>query len=407
MPTVHDLREQKSQVVTDMRRLLTTAETEKRSLNPDEQTAFDQFKAKVVGLEQDEQRALTVEDFERSSLGQPVDKSRNELESRISLVEAIAGQVEGRSLTGALAEFNQEQKRLGVQAKGVLVPKSLFEKRAPQTTTTAAGIVPDDFKASEFVGLLRNSLAVKSLGARVLPNLRGSPVIPRQATTATAQWISEGEGLNDTGITFDNIRMDPHHIGCITELSRELLQTSNPSIEQLVRDDFIQVVSLAVDKAMLHGDGVKQPKGILATAGIETGTMAAPTWEALLVLLQKLAMNNVSPNAWITHPEVATKLAAVLKSPTAGSEFLLANGRMAGLPVTVTKQLDKKAAKGRILLGDFSELLIGTWGSVDVLTNQFAEGPYSRGAVQVRILTTMDCVARRANAFCLVDDVTL
>jgi hypothetical protein len=44
---------------------------------------------------------------------------------------------------------------------------------------------------------------------------------------------------------------------------------------------------------------------------------------------------------------------------------------------------------------------------VDVVTNPFAEGPFSRGAVQVRILTTCDMVPRREDAFTVIDDVTL
>jgi hypothetical protein len=78
--------------------------------------------------------------------------------------------------------------------------------------------------------------------------------------------------------------------------------------------------------------------------------------------------------------------------------------------VAVTNQLAEKAgapATGRIIVGDFSEMVVGTWGAVDILTNQFAEGPYSRGAIQVRILTTCDMVPRRENAFAVIDDLAL
>lgn len=406
---LHQIRETRAAKVAEMRNLLNTAETDKRSLNAAEQSSFDKIKVEVQSLEASEQRAAFVEDAERRSLGQPIDKSRNDLESRINLVDAINAQLEGRSLTGALAEFNQEQKRQGIQARGVLVPQSLFnETRAAQTTTTAAGIVPEDFKADQFVGLLRNSMVVRSLGARVLPNLRGDTVIPRQATTSTAQWLAEGDALTDSGMTFDNLTLKPKHVGAITELSRALLQQSNPSIESLVRDDFINVVSLAVDKALIHGDGVKQPEGLL-TAATGTGTLATLNWATVLTVLQGLALKNINPNAWLTHPKVATILRKTLRE--AGLEgYLMENGKLADIPVAVTNQLAEKAgspAKGRIICGDFSEMFIGTWGSVDVLTNQFAEGPYSRGAVQVRILTTMDMVPRREDAFVIVDDITL
>lgn len=402
------IRESRTAKVADMRRLLTTAEAEKRSLNPSEQSAFDALKGEITGLEQQEARAAFLEDAERRSLGHVADKHATALEKQISIVDAINAQVESRSISGALAEYNQEQKRNGIQARGVLVPQSLFEQRAAQTTTTAAGIVPDDFRADQFVGLLRNAMVVKSLGARVLPSLRGDTVIPRQATTATAQWIAEGTALTDSGITFDNITLKPRHVGAITELSRQLLQQSNPSIEQLVRDDFVQVVGLAIDKALIHGNGTTEPEGLL-TAATGTGTLATLTWATVLKVLEDLALVNVNPNAWLTHPKVATKLRAALKT-AALPGYLLENGQMAGLPVAVTNQLAEKAgapAKGRIIVGDFSEMIVGTWGSVDILANQFAEGPYSRGAVQVRILTTMDMIPRRENAFAVIDDIGL
>lgn len=391
-----------------MRRLLATAESEKRSLNAGEQTAFDSLKTEITGLEASEGRATFLADAERRSLGHVGDKQAADLEKQISIVDAINAQVENRSLTGALAEYNAEQKRSGTQAKGVLIPQSLFEQRAAQTTTTAAGIVPSDFRPDQFVGLLRNAMLVKSLGARVLPGLRGDTVLPRQASTATAQWIAEGSALTDSGITFNNVTLKPKHVGAITELSRQLLQQSNPGIEQLVRDDFVQVVGLAIDKAMIHGNGTTEPKGLL-TAVTGTGTLATLNWTTILKVLEDLALLNINPNAWLTHPAIVTKLRAALK--TAGLPgYLLENGQMAGLPVASTNQLDAKAgtpAKGRIIVGDFSEMVIGTWGSVDILANQFAEGPYSRGAVQVRILTTLDMTPRRENAFAIIEDLAL
>ncbi|ART54826.1 phage major capsid protein [Acidovorax carolinensis] len=405
---LHEVRQKKAAKVAEARTLLNTAEGEKRSLNAAEQAAFDVLKTTITDLEGQEQRAQFVEDAERRTAGEPVDKSRTDLEGRISIVEAIAAHAENRSLTGALAEYNQEQKRQGVQAKGVLVPHTLFEQRAAQTTTTAAGIVPEDFRADQFVGLLRNSMVVRSLGARVLPNLRGDVTIPRMATTSTAQWLAEGDALTDSGLTFNSIGLKPKHVGAITELSRQLLQQSNPSIEALVRQDFVDVVSLAIDKALIHGDGVKEPEGLL-TAATGTGTLATLSWATVLTVLQGLALKNITPNAWLTHPKVATILRKTLREAGLPG-YLLDNGQLAGVPVSVTNQLAEKAgapATGRMVLGDFSEMIVGTWGSVDVLTNQWAEGPYSRGAIQVRILTTCDMVPRREDAFTVIDDIAL
>ena len=403
MPKLHELREARAARVSEARSLLASMP----NLTPEAQTKFDAIKAEIVNLEGQEARAQFVEDAERRSLG-TVDKPRAELEGRISVMDAIAAHAENRSLTGALAEFNAEQKRQGVQSQGVLIPASLFEKRAAQTTITAAGIVPEDFRADQFVGLLRNAQVVRSLGATVLPNLRGDVVIPRQATTSTAQWLAEGDALTDSGLTFNSITLKPRHVGAITELSRNLLQQSNPAIEALVRQDFVEVIGIAVDKAFLHGDGVKEPEGLL-TAATGTGTLGAPTWAKVLAILEALALKNITPSHWLASTETATVLRKTLREAGLPG-YLLDNGQLGGIPVAVTNQLVKKAgtpATGRMIVGDFSEMIVGTWGSVDLLTNQYAAGPYSRGAIQVRILTTCDMVPRREDAFTVIDDVTL
>lgn len=128
---LHEIRQKKAAKVAEARTLLNTAEAEKRSLSAAEQAAFDALKSDITALEGDEARAQFVEDAERRTAGEPVDKSRAALEARVSVIDAITAQIENRALTGALAEFNAEQRRHGVQARGVLVPQSLFNESHP------------------------------------------------------------------------------------------------------------------------------------------------------------------------------------------------------------------------------------------------------------------------------------
>ncbi|MBH1979402.1 MAG: phage major capsid protein [Comamonadaceae bacterium] len=402
------IREARAAKVAEARTLL-SADT----LTPEQKTAFDKLKAEITGLESDEARATFLADAERRTVGEPVDNSRRSMESRVNLLDAIAAQVENRSVTGALAEFQAEAKRMGIEAKkgGILVPSSIFEKRATQTTTTAAPIVPDDYRADQFIGLLRNSLLVKSLGARVLPGLRGDTVLPKQTGASQAYWLAEGDALTESGTTYGTAKLEPKHVGALTSLSRQLIQQANPAIEQLTRDDFSVVVSLAVDKALLHGTAIaKQPVGILNVAGIQTANLATMTWAAIVAMLEKLGLENITPNAFITHAKAATKLQTTLKSASAGADFLMQGGRMADLPVHSTNQLDAKAgspATGRLIAGDFTQLVIGEWGATEVLANPYAAGYYEKGDVQLRILHTMDAVVRHPKAFVVAEDIAL
>lgn len=394
-----------------MRNMLNTAQSEKRSLTQPEQSAFDSLKASITDLEGQEARAQFVEDAERRSMGVAVDNNRRNMESQINVLEAIRCQVENRSASGALSEFQQEAKRMGVEAKqgGILVPTSIFEKRATQTTTTNAAVAPDDFRPDQFIGLLRNSMIVKSLGARVLPGLRGDTVLPKQTASAAAYWIAEGAALTESSATYGSVRLEPKHVGALSALSRQLIQQANPAVEQLTRDDFAQVVGLAVDKALFHGTAVaNQPVGILATSGIQTAALGTLTWAAIVAMLEKLGLENVTPNAIVTHAKAATKLQTTLKNAANGAEYLLQNGRVAELPAYVTNQIDAvSGVLGRVIAGDFSQIVIGEWGATEILANPYAAGYYEKGDVQIRILHTMDAVVRNPKAFVVAADLSL
>ena len=409
MQTLHAIREQRSQKVNEARSLLASMPT----LTPEAQTKFDAIKAEIVNLEGQEARAQFVEDAERRSLGAPVHKSEAALEGRVNVLDAIAAQIENRSVTGALAEFQAEAKRQGLTARngGILVPTSIFEKRATMTTTGAAAVVPDDYRADQFIGLLRNSLIVRSLGARVLTGLKGDTVIPKATGAATAYWLNEGDALTESNTTYSSIKLEPKTVGALTAFSRNLALQSNPSIESLLRDDISAVVGLAVDKALLHGTAAaKQPVGILNVVGIQTANLATLSWAAIVTMLEKLGLENVTPNAVLTHAKASTKLQTTLKNAANGAEYLLQGGRLAELPAYITNQLDAKAgspATGRVIAGDFSQIVIGEFGVTEILANPYAAGYYEKGDVQLRIMHTMDAVVRHPKAFVVADDLAI
>lgn len=415
MPSITAIREKRAAKVAEARKLVDTASTENRQLTADESKQFDALKAEITSLEDAEQRQQFLDAAERRAPGVVVNgtDSAANLEARVNVLDAIAAQVDQKAVTGALAEYQQEAKRQGIEprAGGLLVPSSIFEKRATQTTTTSAAIVPDDYRADQFIGLLRNSIIVRQLGARVLTGLRGDTVLPKQTGASTAYWIAEGDSLTESNTTYSSVRLEPKHVGALTALSRQLVQQANPAIEQLVRDDFAAVVSLAVDKALLHGTAVaKQPVGILNVSGIQTGNLATLDWEALLAFLEKLGTANVSPNAILMGAKVATAMQGTLKDAVAGSDYLMQGGRVADLPAYATNQLEAKAgtpATGRLIAGDFTQLVIGEWGTTEILANPYATGYYEKGDVQLRILHTMDAVVRHPTAFLVADDIAI
>lgn len=408
---VADLREARALKVTEMRAMLAKAEQEKRSLSADETARFDALKGEVTSLEADEQRAAFMQDVERRQSGDPVgDKPAAQLEQRVSLLRVLQAAMEGRSLTGAEAEFAAEaERRTGRKAQGVFVPASLFEKRATLTTTTPE-LIGTDHRADQFIAPFRDALLARRLGVRVLSGLRGNVSIPKYGTGLSVGWVAENTAVPESNLDMDSVTLSPKHAGGVTELSRQLIQQASPDVEQLVRDDFAFMLAKAIDSALIKGGGTNEPKGVMSTAGIQTANLATLTWANVSAMIGKLeAVNaNVASSAWLVAPAAAGALRTTLKSASAGANYLLEGGRLGELPVYVTNQVPNTGGatpKNVAILGDWSQVMLGIYSEVDILLNPFSDAAYRKGNVLIRAMSTVDIAVRHPEAFVVASDL--
>lgn len=392
------IREAKASKTAEARALLAKAESENRSLTAEESAGFDKLKAEISDLEAQESRAQFLDDAERRQSGTVVTGGDNfgDLERRVSLLSVLQAGMEGRALNGAEAEVHAELERRHGKGKhgGILVPLSAFERRA-NTTTSADDLVGTDHRADQFIGPLRNSLLVKALGVRTLSGLVGNVSIPKHGTGLTAGWVEEGEALSESSMTFASVTLSPKHVGGITEMSRQLILQSAPAIEGLVRDDLSFAIAAAVDAAIIAGSGEDgEPEGIIGRTDVQTEVMPA-SWADVLDIEQMLAAVNVTPSGWYTTPAVQTALRKILKASTAGSDFIATARTIGELPSATSNAAPADTA----ILGDWSQILLGQWGAVELLVNPYAEAPYRRGGVLVRAFSTVDVAIRHEKAF--------
>lgn len=393
------LREQRSTKVASMKALVDKAAAESRDLSAEEIKQFDDLKVEERTLAAQVERAEYLGDLERRSAGEPVSGNPSadfdRLAGSVSVVKVLKAQMEGRSLDGAEGEYAKEaEKRSGRKAEGAFVPFKSLEKRA-NTTVTAPELIGTDHRAQDYIGPLRESLVARALGVRVLSGLVGNVSIPKFGSGLETGWITEGQPVPEGQMSFDGVTLTPKHVGGKTEMSRQLLQQSSPGIEQLVREDLSFLIAKQIDRAIINGFGAAgEPRGILNTLGIQTADMP-DTWLEVLAMLQKLDDVEIANGRWLTTSTIRTLLAGTEKVVGSGSGFLYQGGTLADLPLTTSKNVPEK----KLILGDFSQVLLGVWSEVDILVNPFAEPAYSRGGVQVRAMATVDTAVRHPQGF--------
>lgn len=408
---LHELKERRSRKVAEMQAMLAKAEAENRDLSDGEKADFDSLKNEVRSLDQSIERAETVAELERRAEADPVtEQPFQQLEQRVSVLRVLQHLIDpaARPLEGAEREYSAEMaRRSGRQPDGVYIPFGVLETRAPMVTTTAPEIVPTVHRADLYVDAFRRALISQRLGVRILTGLSGNLSIPKRGSGTSAGWVAENVALPETGMDFDSMTMTPRHVGAWTELSRQLLMQSSPDVETLIREDLARAVAEKVDEALINGGAVAtEPTGILRVSGTLQGSMAGPTWAQVLAVIGLLEDNNVPGEwRWLFSPKAARVLRGTVKN-AANLEYLMQDGRVGELPAMSTSFVpDASATLGTAVVGDWSQVMLGVWGALDLSTNPWAEGPYKKGNVLVRALSSLDIGIRDPRGFVIVDDI--
>lgn len=410
MRKLHELREQRAAKVAEMQGLVAQAEQANRDLTEQESQRFDELKGEVRGLDQQIQRAETIAELERRAEADPITENGfAHLEQRVSVLNVIRSQMEQRALTGPEAEYHAEiQRRTGRPAQGVYIPLRALETRV-NTTTTAPEIVPVEHRPDLYIGPFRERLVARRLGARVLTSLRGDLAIPKHGTGLSVGWVNENEPVPESNMDFESVGLTPHHVGGLTELSRQLIMQSSPDVEQLVRDDLAAVIAQAIDVAMINGGAdPREPTGILRTSGVLQASLATPSWAEVLAMVGMLEDREIpGPLNWVINAQAARVLRSTLKTVN-GESYLLEGGQMAEIPAVSTGKVpNPDVANGTAILGDFSQVMLGVWSELDLLVNPYAETAYRKGNVLVRGMATVDTAVRAPEAFVVADDIPL
>lgn len=369
------------------------------------------------------QRGLTVEQVAREILAQkrssplktnePIMELNEKDQKSYSYARAI--QVALGDATGGLeAEIHTELSRnvpKGYEARGgVFVPMSVSGKRTMDSKTAGAGKESVFTEGGELIDLLYNQSVVLGMGARMYAGLQGNVSFPKITGGSTAHWVTENPGVDveESQLSTGAVSLSPKTLQATTAFSRQLLSQSVIGIEAAVRADITTQHALAIDRAALHGDGVTAPRGIYNTAGVNVVDMAdGISYGKLVDMVAKVLASNalMGTQGFATTPLMAGKLAQTLVAQAAGAGFLwngrLDDGTVAGYMAQASNQLRSDMGTNGdehgLVFGNFSDLLIGTWGALELVVDPYALK--KQGLIEVTSYQLADVAVRHAESF--------
>lgn len=338
--------------------------------------------------------------------------SQNEVK-RFSLtraIRALANPSDRKAQEDAAFEFEASRaaaEAYGVTAQGLMIPSDVLRQWAKRDLNTSddSSLVPEDFRAGDFIDVLRNQSSVMQAGARMLQGLSGNVAIPKKATSASAAWIAtEGGNSAESEATFAQVTMTPKTVGAFTEVTRQMMMQASPDIEALIRDDLTQSIALAIDLGALAGSGSSgQPTGIKNTSGINAPTAFAaanPTFAEVVAMETAVAEDNalIGNLAYILPASMYGALKTTEKATNTAQFVVEPGGTINGYRAIVSNQV----TAGDLYFGNFADLLVGMYGGLDILVDPYTSS--ASGTVRVRALQSVDVAVRHAVSFAVNND---
>jgi len=326
--------------------------------------------------------------------------------SVVRAIRALANPTDRAAQEAARFELEASEaaaRAYGTTAQGVMVPADVLGNWGKRDLNTSDDneIVATNLMAGDFIDVLRNSSSVMQAGARMMPGLVGNVSIPKKTAASTGGWIStEGGAASESEFTLGSVTMSPKTVGAFSDMTRQLILQSTPSVEALVRDDLTQALALAIDAGALKGTGLSgQPTGLYGTSGINTDSFAAatPTWAEIVGLETLVAEDNalLGNLAYIAPAGLYGTLKTTAKATNQAIFAVDPDGTMNGYRTIVSNQ----ATAGYLLFGNFSDCLIGMWGGLDLTVDPYTSS--TTGTVRVVALQTVDVAVRHAVSFAL------
>lgn len=261
----------------------------------------------------------------------------------------------------------------------------------------------NELTAEQVQKILVQPLEDKSLFLAAGPRIfdtNGSQVrIPKLGGPTTPAWHGENEQITEQDPSFDEIVLLPStmkSVKVLTRYSNEMARQSVVALDAALRDRLVTDVAATIDAQLFSatGDGITQPKGILAWDDTQRIDAAGADLDldALVDAWGTALAANVDTTRlrWFMRPEAFTALRKI-KQGSGSNQYVLtpdatADGvfRLFGSQVVITNRLPRNEEEQQsVVLADFTQVAVARdqAPTVKILDQTF--GDYDQQAIRV------------------------
>jgi HK97 family phage major capsid protein len=354
-------------LVVKANEILARAETDKRPLNADELTAHADAIAEVQGID------ATI-------------KARD-----AHVAAEVAAAVPAKAARSAQpGQVEQATEGRAVAAVGIHTPEyraafdrwvrgdnsAIPELRAHTIATdTAGGYLVPDVWYNKVITKLQEFTYMRGL-ATVIQTSRGELNIPRETSTGTAQWTTEGGAFNETEDVFGNVTLTPYKMTRIVRASEELLQDESFDFESYLAMTFGRAFGILEETGFINGSGTAQPTGVIrsSTTGTTATATNAITFDELYDLYFSVKPAYRANGTWLMNDSTRKELMKIKTGVASDKRYLYqsdlasaAEPTLFGRPVLSASDMPALATGTNVVaFGDFSYYYIADKPGISV-----------------------------------------
>lgn len=308
----------------------------------------------------------------------------------ISAINAIANNRNLNEVDSAVVNAGATAMRnAGISTSGQI---QLSAEKRTLSVATADGVV--ETEVENILAPLRDNSVLISAGAKYLTNLNGNVKLPVM-NKGNVTWEGETASAKDAGNTITAKELKPKRLTAFVDVSKQFLIQDSADAEATLRADIVNAIGEKLQQTILGAEAGTEtkPNGIFSIDA--SAVTSVTTFKDICDLEAKVDDSNAGANrCYLVSNKAKAGLRNMAKSAKS-TELVMQNGEIDGTKVYATSSISDKY----LAYGDFSNLVIGQWGGIDLVVDQYSVA--KEGCVRLVISAYFDAVVVRPESIAI------
>lgn len=241
------------------------------------------------------------------------------------------------------------------------------ETRAVTQTVSGDG-VHDEIVETEFKGLLEPLYAdsvISNLGITIYNGLPAGDFKVSAMGKGAAAWADETGTAADSKNTFTHVTLQPKRISAQLSYSKQFLAQDTIGAEAAIRRDIYNALVAQIQSTMLSADaaGTNKPAGIFNGVTAKNITSYAELCDVEAIVDD----SNVKGERKYLMSNKAKAILRCMPKSSLATELVLHGNDIDGTQVIANSDVPTT----QYAYGDFSNIVMGTWGNVDLIIDPY------------------------------------